>query len=106
RMTAMLNQEVGVRGFIGSGDPSFLEPYWMGRQQLHPIDWPSLELAAPDAAQLRSALTEEQHASVRWMTHVAEPELLARQAGPMREVKWALRAGKAAFDQYRRTHRS
>src|SRR4051794_9694729 len=32
RMQAMLNQEVGLRGFLATGDASFLEPYRIGRR--------------------------------------------------------------------------
>ncbi|RKZ84669.1 MAG: hypothetical protein DRR19_17390, partial [Candidatus Parabeggiatoa sp. nov. 1] len=76
---AMVDQETGQRGFIITGEDSFLEPYRDGKAQL-----------AADIAALRSRLAKDSDnlallsqvdsLSAKWIEKAAKPEIDARRA--------------------------
>ena len=98
---ALRDQETGVRGYVITGDPRFLEPYYTGQQA---------EQAA--AAELRQRLSGHDHlladvtaietVAEQWRTSYAEP-LIARvspgQPFPLSTAE--ADQGKAEFDELR-----
>src|SRR4051794_29298962 len=106
RMTAMINQEVGLRGFLATGDDLFLEPYTKGR-----VDEERLrkrlvldDLPPEDRDELRQALSAEERAARRWHDDIAEPQIALRRDTAMVDVRGLLVAGKQKFDDYRAAH--
>ncbi len=105
RLSAMLNQEVGLRGYLATGDERFLEPYESGLRD-------ALRLRARLAAGLRDderdaialALDGELDAARRWRADVAEPQLAARRLDAVLDLPAMLRTGKERFDRYRAAH--
>jgi diguanylate cyclase (GGDEF)-like protein len=99
-MLALVDQEVGLRGFLLSGDRQFLEPYERGR-------------AAEREAQvvLRSELREDDdldaplasidRAIETWQGAIAEPQVRTRESGPLPDLGAALIGGKQRFDAVR-----
>ncbi|WP_354698379.1 hypothetical protein DSM112329_04053 [Paraconexibacter sp. AEG42_29] len=100
--TAFLNEETGVRGFVVTGEPRFLEPYRRGRSD---------EVA--QTAALRRLMRHESVRSAapafervlaagrRWRTGFVLPALAAQRAGaPPRRVDREL--GRERFDELRR----
>ena len=103
RMQAMLNQEVGLRGFLATGDDSFLAPYRLGRREelrlRKKLD--VAELAAEDRDELAHALVLEERAAQRWHADIAEPQIAWRRDGGDAGLRALLDAGKQRFDDYR-----
>ena len=104
--TAMLNQEVGLRGFLATGDAAFLEPYEDGRRDelalrksLDPVLMP-----AEDRDELANALALEASVARRWHADVAERQIEARRRYSSIDVASFLVDGKDAFDDYRAAH--
>jgi diguanylate cyclase (GGDEF)-like protein len=106
RMQAMLNQEVGLRGFLATGDDSFLEPYRNGRRdelrlrQTFVVD----DLAAEDRDELAHALLLEARAARRWHDEIAEPQIAWRRNAVDPGVPVLLQEGKQRFDAYRASY--
>ena len=97
-LQAMLNQEVGLRGYLASGDEKFLQPYELGQREV-----------AEQMDALRAGVGDDQQdelrtlrdASRRWVREIAAPQIAARKAGPLPDLTDALGRGKARFDELR-----
>ena len=105
-MTAMLNQEVGLRGFLATGDNNFLEPYETGRRDEARLRAAGLvdRLPAEDREELQQALALEAQAARRWHSDVAEPQIEARRSYATVDIATFLVDGKDRFDDYRAAH--
>ncbi|HEY2744763.1 MAG TPA: diguanylate cyclase [Polyangia bacterium] len=105
-MTAMLNQEVGLRGYLATADDSFLVPYETGRHDetrlRAAID--VAKLAREDRDELQNALALEEHAARRWHADIVEPQIEARRTYASVDVAAFLVDGKEQFDDYRAAH--
>jgi signal transduction histidine kinase len=78
--TAYLEQESGQRGYLLTGDASFLEPYETGSRAAGKLQELLGRLLSDDPAALESlALVEE--AGRTWRTGAAEPAISARERG-------------------------
>lgn len=111
-LKGVVDLETGVRGYIITGDPAFLQPYTAAKAAL-PQQFEALgtQLAAGqdegDAAQL--ALVARLRGQLRaWQRDIAAPEIAARALGaaPRRELGSELgsaQQGKRLFDQMRAT---
>jgi diguanylate cyclase (GGDEF)-like protein len=101
-LTALLNQEVGMRGYLATGERAFLEPYGLGKHQEHEY---KVSLQTRVATMVDPALTVAlERLSVlleRWHHDVAEPQIRARGTAPLTDLAGKLRAGKDMFDQLR-----
>jgi diguanylate cyclase (GGDEF)-like protein len=106
RMTAMLNQEVGLRGFLATGDTAFLEPYEHGRRQEARMRAQLVldTLPAEDRDELRQALVLEERAARRWHEEISEPQIAMRRQSVIVDVPAMLVEGKQLFDAYRAAH--
>jgi signal transduction histidine kinase len=98
---AFVDQETGQRGFLLTGQESFLQPYEAGQRQVAVLE--SRLRAAVTDRRYQSALAAAIAAGDRWRTEAAEPEIAARRAGPIppaRILPVAL-TGKKLFDELR-----
>ena len=101
-LSCLVDQEVGLRGYIAVGDPVLLDPYASGKAREARIlaeIWGNL--AAGDRPRFAATLTELAEAAARWHTAIADPQIAERHAGPLSDLTGALRAGKARFDDIR-----
>ncbi len=101
-LTSLVNQETGQRGYVLTGDESFLEPYRNGglafRDTLE-----SLQHRFADDEQMSTSLEDVSRAAVRWQQEAATPEIEGRRSGeigPARQLALA-RRGKTYFDDVR-----
>lgn len=79
RVRQMINEETGMRGYVATGDPQFLDIFYKSRKRAHVGD--ATERAVQDYLDREIALVHER-----------------RRAQAIRE----LRRGKALFDRFRR----
>ncbi|SOE00197.1 Signal transduction histidine kinase [Blastococcus haudaquaticus] len=98
---AMLNQETGVRAFLVTREPRFLEPYVKGVEDLERADAALRELRndVPDVAEHLVELEEAERAFTQGWT---VPTLAAQPAiGDIAALNELLREDKRLFDRYR-----
>lgn len=101
--TAMVNQETGVRGYLLSADPKFLEPYDAGAKAYSDALVKVRALVSDNPAQLRR-LSELDQQAQQWRGKVAEQELALMRDEQTRAQARQLAvsgAGKAAMDGLR-----
>jgi diguanylate cyclase (GGDEF)-like protein len=96
----MLDEESGIRGYLGSGDQVFLSAYYGGRQEILSGDSASLKLATrPD---LVGAILSMRVAQQRWFSEWVTPALAIERAVTSADAQRSfLLSGKALFDEYR-----
>ena len=97
--TAYTDQETGERGYVLTGEESFLEPYNTGLRVASRLtrslrsDSHERELLAPLATAVTSA--------TRWRMLAAEPEIALRRAGDTEAAAAAIAGGQSLFDELR-----
>jgi CHASE3 domain sensor protein len=101
-LVALVDQETGQRGFVLTGDESFLDPYRAGRRAVAR----SLSLLReefPGDAQMLAAVDAVQEAATTWRRVGAKPEIAARRAGESDVAQQLVLTGrgKRAFDRVR-----
>ena len=75
----MVDLETGKRGYLLTGDPSFLTPYKQARQELEGVLAEAQDVAESGMEDERVARFGEM---VRdWIAHISEPQIRARQEG-------------------------
>ena len=98
--TALLNQETGVRGYLLSGQRSFLLPYQTGladqRAEVTKLD--TLLTTLPGA---RRDLDRVLASVERWRTDYAAPAIQQVDATGTPQLSFRLQTGKTEFDQIR-----
>ncbi len=105
-LTDITNQETGMRGYVLTGDPTFLDPYTAGRDRL-PIDIDTqLTLLAQDppadADVGRAQIQQLQGTMQRWSAEVAEPAIAFRRGNlSLPEDVQRQRLGKSLTDTAR-----
>ncbi|MFC4588448.1 sensor histidine kinase [Sphaerisporangium corydalis] len=96
---ALVNQETGVRGYLLTKNPQFLQPYTDGLAEERTRAGRVTALVG-DQAQLVADLAAVRAAGDQWRRLYAEPLIAATKAGtPVTEDRVA--AGKQAFDHIR-----
>ena len=98
---ALRDQESGVRGYVITGDQSFLDPFYEGRQveQQASADIRQLEQSRAD---LLSDLDEIELASGSWRTNYADPIIEGARTEASSQASPELSAlGKTEFDRLR-----
>src|SRR4051794_12423131 len=97
-LTAMLDQETGLRGYVLTADRRFLEPYRVGRTDVAAAERSILAEAAGDAA-LTDAIAESAQIAASWQQEAQETvDRVADRGG--RGTAAALRR-KAIMDRFR-----
>jgi signal transduction histidine kinase len=98
-VSAMVDQETGVRGYALSGDARFLQPYRTGR---HATTLALGRLAALDIPELRGRVRAVDAAARAWETGYAQPTVAQVRSDPVATRRpAAVLAGKARFDAFR-----
>src|ERR1700693_4814816 len=98
--SGMLDEETGLRGYLDSGDQTFLATYYAGQAEIAAGDGASITLATrPDLVADVITLRVEQQ---RWLSEWATPALAIERAvtGAAQRESFLL-SGKALFDRYR-----
>jgi methyl-accepting chemotaxis protein len=102
-MAAMVDQETGLRGYLVSGENTFLGPYRSGVQSYSTALQKVRDLTSDNPAQQTRLQNLDQFAQ-RWRVEVAEKEIGLMAKPDMREQARALEAsgaGKASMDGIR-----
>ena len=105
-ISAIIDQETGVRGFLVSGDKQFLEPFYIGKQVYQDQLQYLLNKTSDNAAQQKrlKALGELEN---QWRTEIAEREISLvldeKALEQAREIE-ASGAGKKSMDALRQVH--
>lgn len=101
-VTAVADQESGIRGYVITSDESFLEPYRAGRARERAARQRLGRLLAHDPT-LTAALERAEAAIERWHTEAAEPELRAAAGGDPELAMALVRSeiGRRSFDDVR-----
>lgn len=92
---AMIDQETGQRGYVITGDPSFLVPYDQGIEDADALlaELATLLTAGPQSA---ASLREVESALQAWREQAAEPEIAATRAGGAGAAADLVASGEAA----------
>jgi signal transduction histidine kinase len=77
---AWVDQESGERGYILTGDPTFLQPYVLGQRDAA-VAQQEIERALINDSTARSLLRAVELAGAQWTANSARPEIAARMAG-------------------------
>ncbi|MEV1052064.1 ATP-binding protein [Streptomyces sp. NPDC049887] len=98
---ALLDQEIGVRGFVLSRDPRWLEPYIQGQKEEESAERSLREALAGDPA-LLAVVSATEEAAEAWRTGHAGPLVeRARQGALPASATTELQRSNAAFDRLR-----
>jgi signal transduction histidine kinase len=98
---AVLNQETGLRGYLLSGQSSFLDPYVTGLRSEADAN-SRVRDALRDDDRLLRLLRESTQAAERWRVEYAEPAIASMRAGGIPQVTpEATDRGQALFQTYR-----
>ncbi|SHN27835.1 methyl-accepting chemotaxis protein [Gracilibacillus kekensis] len=101
-LTALVNQETGVRGYLVTGDESFLEPYYTGQEDVDQ----NLEIIEThlDGHPIMASLIDEAKPKIEDIQSFFEAEIALVQQGDIDQARANIDNGKEYFDSYRETH--
>ncbi|WP_078553751.1 methyl-accepting chemotaxis protein [Bacillus alkalicellulosilyticus] len=101
-LTALVNQETGVRGYLVTGDPVFLEPYYLGSEEITM----SLEIieAHIDGHPIMASLIDEALPKIDAIQAFFESIIWQVESGNIEQARANINNGKEHFDSYRETH--
>ncbi|MFI1467691.1 ATP-binding protein [Streptomyces wuyuanensis] len=98
---ALLDQETGVRGFVLSRDPRWLEPYTQGQKEEESAERALREALAGDPA-LLAVVSRTAETAEGWRTGHAEPLVERARRGALPPAATTeLQSSKVAFDRLR-----
>jgi sigma-B regulation protein RsbU (phosphoserine phosphatase) len=102
-LSAMVNQETGQRGFLITGDTSYLAPYRQGREAAM-ARLAELRTSFRSDPDVQRALDAVARAQREWRTRHADPEIEARRSGglPAAQTLVDSGGGRRSFDALRR----
>ena len=101
-LTYLVNQETGQRGYVLTGDESFLEPYRSGGLAFrHTLSRMQAKFA--DDPAMSKAINDVANAADAWHREAALPEIAARRHGGLNASRQLVlsRKGKTLFDGVR-----
>lgn len=101
-LTALINQETGVRGYLVSGDESFLEPFHLGKKQL--AENLSLVNSHLDGHPIMAELVKEAIPKMNAIQDYFESQVNLVKSGKIEEARSKVGNGKALFDSFRETN--
>ena len=101
-LTALINEESGLRGYLVTGNKAFLEPYHLGLLKEEPamVSYAGA-LPAKDLAMLSPAIESLREAARAWHDEVAEPQIAMRRQGSLGNPGAAMDTAKPYFDTIR-----
>jgi diguanylate cyclase (GGDEF)-like protein/PAS domain S-box-containing protein len=95
-LIGMINQETGIRGYLNTAQPEFLQPYVLGRQQV--VDAISLLQKDPKIATQVSQATA---AATQWQLWAEERKAVVDASGQPAIDVGQSEVGKGRFDAFR-----
>ncbi len=100
-VSAALDQETAQRGYLITGDPTFLAPYYTGVQHEQSLE--ETLGALPLDREERANLTATLNSLHAWQTKYAEPNIALVQAGHLKQAQSssATTDGRNYFDAFR-----
>src|SRR5262249_41781683 len=105
RLLGLVDQEVGLRGYLATGDRRLLQPYETGRTAARDA---RLQLARPlldgERERVSKLLDDVDDATADWITAYASPQIWAREKGPIQALPAAFIEGKRLFERVRAAH--
>lgn len=107
-LEGMINQETGLRGYLLSGDESFLEPYRAGIEQFEEAYHVAENLLADDDPEQLARLEELLALGTAWRTNIAEEEIRLMSNPATRDQARAMEisgAGKQSMESFRAKRR-
>lgn len=81
-LNAYVNEETGERGYLLTGDPSFLQPYTAGRHAAVRLQ-ASLQHGLAGEPRAKAELAKVVHTGGQWLHQAAQPEIAARTNGQL-----------------------
>ncbi|WP_010096083.1 methyl-accepting chemotaxis protein [Ornithinibacillus scapharcae] len=102
-LAALVNQETGVRGYLVAGDEEFLEPYYLGLEEISN----NLEIidSYVDGHPIMASLIEEAQPQIADIQSFFESIIQQVEDGDLEGARANIGAGKEYFDSYRETHK-
>ena len=100
-ITALVDEEVGLRGYLAAGKQELLEPFAHG--QLEERD-ATLRLRRDVDASAQDELDALAQRIANWHKTIVEPQMRKRQTGPIEDLDALLEEGKVSFDEIRDAH--
>ena len=102
-LTLMLDAETAVRGYLITGNRTFLQPYQSGRGKILPaLDATQAHLHAIGEHQLDAALAEERGLAKQWLETYADPIARAPQRPSATAQANQQQGSKQLFDRFRK----
>ncbi|WP_276352353.1 methyl-accepting chemotaxis protein [Cohnella caldifontis] len=101
-LTSLVNEETGVRGYLVSGDETFLQPYTMGREMVNQ----QLQKIQPHLAShpIMAGLIEQAKPQIDQINQYFESQIALAKSGKLEEARLKVGDGKTLFDGFRATH--
>lgn len=96
-LTALVNQETGERGFVLTGDETFLRPYEEGIRRAS-TDLARLRRTFRGDDKITRALAQVEEAATTWRREAALPEIEARRQGAEVRAEDLVSSGKGKSD--------
>jgi PAS domain S-box-containing protein len=98
-LVGMVNQQTGLRGYVDTADPLFLEPYNHGTVEVQ-VSLKELSATVTDPA-LLTELNASRTAAAAWQTWATQQEARVDASGTAPQDVAQARAGKLLFDAFR-----
>ncbi len=101
-LTALINEETGVRGYLISGDERFLDPYYSGKSDVRT----SLEEVESrlNGHPIMAQLIEEAKPKIDAIEKYFDSQISLVKKGKLGEARLKAGDGKSLFDDFRETH--
>lgn len=101
-LLSLLDEEVGLRGFLATGDPKLLNTYYQGTRQEADAIRNTLDNLDPSDEEDAQPLVQRIQTMVRaWHEEVAEPLVRDRSKGSIADLKSVLEKEKLRFEAIR-----
>lgn len=101
-LTALVNEQTGVRGYLVSGDEKFLEAYNIGKNDIK-INLTDID-SRLDGHPIMTQLIAEAKPKIDSIEKYYESEISLAKQGKLDEARSRMEDGKRLFDSFRETH--
>ncbi len=101
-LTALVNEETGVRGYLVSGDEKFLDPYNLGKGDIR-IKLKEIE-SRLDGHPIMAGLIAEAKPKIDAIEKYFDSQISLAKQGNLEEARTRVGDGKLLFDSYRESH--
>jgi len=101
-LTALVNEQTGVRGYLVSGDEKFLDAYNIGKNDIK-INLTDID-SRLDGHPIMAQLIAEAKPKIDSIEKYFESEIFLAKLGKLDEARSKMEDGKRLFDSFRETH--